>query len=341
MTTNTKIKLEYQSGFGNDFQSQALPGALPVGQNSPQKPKYGLYAEQLNGTSFLAQRQENLRSWLYRIKPSVYTGKGCKVDYPNCKSRPFSTTFTMAVPYRFDPIIKLAESAIDFLTSLKTVCGNGDLASYRGSCVHLYGFNKALENEFFYNCDGDFLFVPYLGEVLIQTEFGHLTVGPGQIANVPRGIRYNVVNLSPFCAGYILENYGRPFQLPYLGPIGSNGLANPRDFLYPVAKFEDKSGDYKVVTKFSGQFTAHEIDYHPLNVVAFHGNYLPYKYDLSLFNVINTVSFDHCDPSIFTVLTSPSEISTYSNVDFVIFPPRWLVSEGSFQPAPLITSATA
>ncbi len=326
------VELNYMTGFGNDFQSQALPDAIPIGQNSPQKPKYGLYAEQINGTSFLASRHENLRSWLYRIKPSVLSCDLIKADYPDFQTRPFRVNYTKPLPYRWDPLVTDLNKSVTFLDSIITIAGNGDLASVRGSAIHLYAFNQNMQNQFFHNADGDFLIVPYRGNLLINTEFGKIDLKPGEIALIPRGIKFNVNNLTDFCAGYILENYGPHFRLPNLGPIGSNGLANPRDFLTPVASFEDKQETNQLIFKASGQFFKAEIEYSPLNVVAFHGNYVPYKYDLSMFQVINTVSFDHCDPSIFTVLTSPSELPAYSNVDFVIFPPRWLVSEHSFRP---------
>ena len=326
------VDLNYHNGFGNEFESEACAGALPKGQNSPQKPPLGLYAEQINGTSFLAPRQDNLRTWCYRIHPSVHTSLSCKIEFENFLSKPFSPSYTAAQPYRFNTFIKNKQSQIGFLESIVTICGNGGQDSFDGSSVHLYGFNNYNDTQFFCNNDGDFLFVPYQGAVEIATELGHLRVSPGQIAVIPRGIVYNVKNLDDFCAGYILENYGLHFRLPYLGPIGSNGLANPRDFQYPIAKFYDKRGNYSIITKLAAQFFQRELDYNPLNVVAYHGNYLPYKYCLSLFNTINTVSFDHCDPSIFTVLTSPSTINTFSNCDFVIFPPRWMVSERSFRP---------
>src|ERR1700744_1427108 len=149
---------------------------------------------------------------------------------------------------------------------------------------------------------------------------------------LPRGLKYRVELLDHSVRGYICENYGQPFRLPELGPIGSNGLANARDFLTPVAAFEDVAKPTRLVEKFQNGLWATTLDHSPLDVVAWHGNFAPYKYDLARFNVINTVSFDHPDPSIFTVLTSPSDTPGVANCDFVIFPPRWMVAEQTFRP---------
>ena len=133
--------------------------------------------------------------------------------------------------------------------------------------------------------------------------------------------------------GYLCENYGAKFTLPYRGPIGANCLANPRDFKTPVAAFEDKEAPCRLTVKWCGKFYACELDHSPLDVVAWHGNYAPYKYDLRTFAPIGALLFDHPDPSIFTVLTAPSGEEGTANVDFVIFPERWSVAEHSFPPA--------
>jgi len=333
--TNSNSGLAYLSGFGNHHQSEALPGALPVGQNSPQKAPYDLYAEQLSGSSFLAARHENLRSWLYRIKPSVVHGDYKPYSLDNFLSRPFDRSNLSPTQLRWDPLPE-AREALSFLDGIVSVAGNGSDASVRGSAIHLYSFSKAMDKQFFTNSDGEMLIVPQAGDLLIRTEFGSLIVGPWELAVIPRGIKFAIDPVNhkngDINRGYILENYGPPLRLPYLGPIGSNGLANPRDFLAPSAAYVDEDGDFELITKFEGKFFKSALQHNPCDVVAWHGNYYPYKYDTRYFCVINSVSFDHPDPSIFTVLSSPSEIPGVSNVDFVIFPPRWLVAENSFRP---------
>lgn len=324
-------KHEYQSGFGNHFATEAEPGALPQGQNSPQKAPLGLYSEQLSGTAFTASRHENLRSWLYRIRPSVLHSRYKKIDARHLLTRPFSEDHLSPDQLRWDPL-KKADKPVDFVDGLVTFAGNGDSASVRGSAVHVYSISKSMSDRYFYNADGDFLIVPQDGELTFNTEFGIMNVKPGEIAVIPRGIKYQVTIEASSAAGYVLENYGPHFRLPQLGPIGANGLANPRDFLAPLAAYENSDRECKLVTKYQGGIYETQLDHSPLDVVAWHGNYYPYKYDLSLFNAVNTVSFDHPDPSIFTVLTSPSELPGIANVDFVIFPPRWLVAEKTFRP---------
>lgn len=323
--------LKYMSGFGNQFESEAVPGALPHGQNSPQKVPHGLYAEQLSGSAFTAVRHENLRSWLYRIRPSVVQGEFQPIDDRLLRGQPFEETLPMPNQLRWDPL-PIPKAPTDFIEGLVTIAGSGNPGSWRGCAAHLYAFNRSMTDRFFYNADGDFLFVPEQSEIVLRTEFGALQIAPGEIAVIPRGVRYQVQLLTDKARGYILENYGPPFKLPNLGVIGSNGLANPRDFLTPVASFEERCGDFKLVCKFQGHLFEAALNHSPLDVVAWHGNYAPYKYDLKLFNVINTVSFDHTDPSIFTVLSSPCEMPGIANVDFVIFPPRWVVAEHTFRP---------
>lgn len=323
--------LEYQSGFGNHFATEAEQGALPVGQNSPQQAPFGLYAEQLSGTAFMAPRHENLRSWLYRIRPSVLDGEFQEIKQDMLASRPFSASASPS-QLRWNPAKKPTKSA-DFIDGLITMAGNGDLASIRGSAVHMYGASESMGSRFFYNSDGEMLIVPQLGTLKIRSEFGAMDVSPGEISLIPLGVKFQVNLADSFARGYILENYGPPLRLPQLGPIGANGLALPRDFLAPVASYEDKSGTFELLNKCQGKLFSAKLDHSPLDVVAWHGNYTPYKYDLSRFQTINTVSFDHCDPSIYTVLTSPSEFTGLANVDFVIFPPRWSVAEHTFRPA--------
>jgi homogentisate 1,2-dioxygenase len=323
---------QYLSGFGNHFASEAEANALPVGQNSPQKAPYGLYAEQLNGSSFTSARHENLRSWLYRIRPSVLHSQFVKTDHKHFLSRPFKA---LASPeqMRWNPWeFAKGTAEVDFVDGLITLAGNGDLSSVRGCAAHIYLAGRSMENRFFSNSDGELLIVPQLGALELRTEFGTIVVGPGEITVVPCGVKFQVLLRDGKSRGYVCENYGPAFRLPPLGPIGANGLANPRDFLSPCARYEDKQGNYQLVVKFQGGLWTAELDHSPLDVVGWHGNYAPYKYDLSKFQVVNTVSFDHCDPSIFTVLTSPSELSGLANVDFVIFPPRWSVAEHTSRP---------
>lgn len=322
----------YLSGFGNEFASEALAGALPVGQNSPQKAPFGLYAEQLSGTPFTVARAVNRRSWLYRIRPSV-THEPYKLLTGGSllRSTPFDGVPPTPSQLRWDPI-QIPETLTDFVDGLVTFAGNGSVETQTGMAVHLYAANKSMGNRFFYNADGELLIVPQDGALILRTEFGIIEVKPGEIVVVQRGIKFAVDVPTSGARGYICENYGALLRLPDLGLIGANGLASPRDFLTPVAAFEELEGEFEIVAKFQGRLWSARIDHSPLDVVAWHGNYAPYKYDLANFNTINTVSFDHPDPSIFTVLTSPSDSAGVANVDFVIFPPRWLVSEGTFRP---------
>lgn len=319
----------YQAGFGNHFSTEALPNTLPVGQNAPQQVAHGLYAEQLTGSSFTAPRKHNLRSWLYRIRPSALQGEYRAYSQPQLQSSPFNA-ITSPTPLRWDPL-PIPTTPIDFIDSLQTWAGHGDLTTHTGAAVHLYAFNQSMTERFFYNADGEFLFIPEQSTLLLHTELGTLAVAPGEIAVIPRGIKYQVATTGP-ARGYVCENYGTPLMLPELGPIGANGLANPRDFLAPVARYEDREGDFEVLCKFQGALWTTHMSHSPLDVVAWHGNYAPYKYNLAHFNTINTVSFDHPDPSIFTVLTSPSLLAGTANLDFVIFPERWMVAEHTFRP---------
>ncbi|MFC3283245.1 homogentisate 1,2-dioxygenase [Litchfieldella rifensis] len=325
--------LQYQSGFRNHFASEALPGALPKGQNSPQRCPYGLYAEQLTGSAFTASRHQNLRSWLYRIRPSVAQSAYRPLSQGQVATAPPLEPAADPNQMRWDPL-PIPEDPTDFVDGLLTVAVNGDAGAQAGCGVHLYTCNQDMHRRFFYNADGELLIVPQLGALRLRTELGELHVANGEIAVIPRGLKFQVRlgRGADAARGYICENYGSPLELPGLGPIGANGLANPRDFLSPEAAYEDLSGDFELVAKFSGRFWASHLDHSPLDVVAWHGNYAPYKYDLAKFNTINTVSFDHPDPSIFTVLTSPSNTPGMANVDFVIFPPRWMVAENTFRP---------
>jgi homogentisate 1,2-dioxygenase len=323
-------ELQYQSGFGNEFATEAVAGALPHGQNAPQKSALGLYTEQLSGTAFTAPRATNRRTWTYRIRPSVTHKPFSEIASGLLRSGPFTELPTPPNQMRWNPV-PMPEKKTDFVQGLVTLGGSGDPALQIGVGVHVYAANASMKGRYFYNADGEMLIVPQQGTLHIHTELGILSVAPGEICLIPRGIKIRV-DLDGPSRGYICENYGFPFRLPDLGPIGANGLANPRDFLAPVAAYEDLDGDYRIVGKFLGRLWEAEIDHSPLDVVAWHGNYAPAKYDLARYNCINSVSFDHPDPSIYSVLTSPTAIAGTANVDFVIFPPRWLVAEHTFRP---------
>jgi homogentisate 1,2-dioxygenase len=325
------VQLQYQCGFGNEFASEALPGALPQGQNAPQKAPYGLYTEQISGTPFTALRGVNRRSWLYRIRPSVAHKPFSPIGSGLLRSTPFDEVDAPPNQLRWTAL-QMPTQAADFIEGLVTMVGNGDAPTHRGVAVHIYAANTSMTDRCFFDADGEMLIVPELGRVLLRTEMGALELAPGEIGVVQRGIKFRAELPDGQARGYICENYGALLRLPDLGPIGANGLANPRDFLTPSAAYEDREGDFRLVVKFQGKLWQAEIRHSPLDVVAWHGNYAPYKYDLAHFNCINTVSFDHPDPSIYTVLTSPSEIPGTANVDFGVFPPRWLVAEHTFRP---------
>ncbi|MGE3679879.1 MAG: homogentisate 1,2-dioxygenase [Burkholderiales bacterium] len=328
--TKRKPNLAYQSGFGNSFSSEAKKGALPVGQNSPQRPPFGLYAECLSGTAFTAPRAENRYAWLYRLRPSAMHPPYRKLAAGRLRSGPFDEARTPPNRMRWNPL-PAPTKPTDFIDGLYTMAGSGSPESQSGVAAHVYRANQPMLERYFMNADGELLFVPQQGAILLCTEFGRLHVAPGEIAVVPRGVKFGV-DVSEPVRGYLCENYGAHFRLPELGPIGSQGLAQVRDFLAPVAAFEDKTGPCELVCKFLGRLWTTELQASPLDVVAWHGTHVPYKYDLARFMVINTVSFDHPDPSIFTVLTSPSGQPGVANCDFVIFPPRWLVAEHTFRP---------
>ncbi|HEY3801147.1 MAG TPA: homogentisate 1,2-dioxygenase [Kofleriaceae bacterium] len=322
------MSAEYLSGFGNHNATEAVPGALPVGRNSPQQVPFGLYAEQLSGTSFTSPRGDNRRTWVYRMRPSA--------SHP-----PFHATGSGSIVSRFEPAtpnrlrwspLAIPAAPTTWLDGLFTLGGNGSPAHGAGAAVHVYTANRSMVDTCFFDSDGELLIVPQHGRLRIPTELGVIELAPGECGVIPRGLRFRVELVDPDARGYVCENYGAAFRLPELGPIGSNGLANSRDFLVPVAAFEDVERPTKLVQKFQGGLWTTTIDHSPLDVVAWHGNLAPYKYDLARFNTIGSISFDHPDPSIFTVLTSPSDTHGVANCDFVIFPPRWLVAESTFRP---------
>jgi homogentisate 1,2-dioxygenase len=328
------MPLSYLSGFGNEFASEALPGALPVGQNAPQRCPYGLYAEQLSGSPFTAPRGQNQRAWLYRIRPSVkHQGRFTSRDLPLWRSAPDLAGDRLPLgQLRWGPLPIPGDEDLTFLTGMRTMTTAGDVAMQAGMAAHVYLVTAAMQREYFYNADGELLVVPQQGALRFATEFGLLEVAPGEVCVLPRGVKFRVEPLEGQARGYVCENYGAPLTLPERGPIGANGLANPRDFLSPVAAYEDREEPSRLTVKWGGAFHSCEIGQSPLDVVAWHGNYAPYKYDLKHFCPLNAVLFDHPDPSIFTVLTAPTAVPGTANVDFVIFPERWMVAEHSFRP---------
>ncbi|MBK9529302.1 MAG: homogentisate 1,2-dioxygenase [Acidobacteria bacterium] len=326
------MDVKYQTGFGNEFATEAVEGALPIGQNSPQKAPLGLYAEQLSGTAFTVPRAGNKRTWTYRIRPSVMHLPFERIDNGRWQSKPDDIDVTPN-QLRWDPLPVPTEPT-DFIDGITTIALNGDLMSQAGIGIHIYACNKGMGDRYFYNADAEMLIVPEMGRLGFLTELGELRAGAGEVVVIPRGVRFKV---EPHpddkqCRGYICENYGAQFRIPDLGPIGANGLANPRDFETPVAWYEDREGSFEQVAKFAGNLWSAPMTHSPLDVVAWHGNYAPYRYDLRRFNTIGSISYDHPDPSIFTVLTSPSGESGVANCDFAIFPERWLVAENTFRP---------
>ena len=319
------------SGFGNHFATEATPGALPVGRNSPQRPAFGLYAEQLSGTAFTVSRAENRRSWLYRMRPSASHAPfqryaGAPLFAPGTPGEPLAPN-----RLRWDPLAMPA-GPTDFIDGLVTMMGNRDPAHLEGVAVHVYRANADMTDRYFFDADGELLIIPEQGRIDLRTELGAIALAPGEVALVPRGVRFRVLLPDGAARGYVAENHGALFRLPELGPLGANGLASPRDFLTPVAAFEDREGDFELVQKHLGLLWTTRLGHSPLDVVAWHGNLAPWRYDLKRFNTIGSISFDHPDPSIFTVLTSPSDVPGRANADFVIFPPRWMVAEDTFRP---------
>ena len=333
MTAPASNDLVYMSGFGNDFETEALPGALPQGQNSPQKCEYGLYGEQLSGTAFTAPNGQNERTWCYRIRPSVkHTHRFTKIDVSYWKSAPLiDPEVTSLGQYRWDPVPH-AEESLNWITGMRTMTTAGDVNTQTGMASHVYLVTASMEDEYFYSADSELLVVPQAGVLRFATELGIMDVGPEEIAILPRGLVYRVEVLDGPARGFVCENYGQKFDLPYRGPIGANCLANPRDFKTPVAAYEDIERPSRVTIKWCGQFHQTEIGHSPLDVVAWHGNYAPVKYDLKTYCPVGAILFDHPDPSIFTVLTSPSGVEGTANIDFVLFRDRWMVAEHTFRP---------
>ena len=322
--------LQYLSGFGNQFSTEAIPGTLPLGRNSPQRAPHELYAELVSGSAFTAPRVDNRRTWLYRRQPSVVAGGYAPYEQPYWKTGARDGAPMPPDPLRWHPT-PVPDAPLDFVDGLRTVIVNGDVEAQTGMAAHLVLANRSMQRRAFVNADAEMLLVPQQGALTITTEMGVLHVQPKEVALLPRGVAFKVGVDGPTRL-YVCENYGAAFRLPELGPIGSNGLANPRDFQAPVAAFEDTAGEYEVIKKYGGALWRASQPQTPFNVVAWHGNLAPLKYHTANFMAIGSISFDHPDPSIFTVLTSPSNVPGRANADFVIFPPRWMVAEDTFRP---------
>ena len=321
----------YQTGFGNEYATEAVPGALPQGRNSPQRAPLALYPELMSGTAFTAPRHENRRTWMYRRQPSVVSGRYEAHLQPLWQTGGDRHTALAPEPMRWSPMPFEGVDA-DFVDGMRTLAANGDAEAQTGIGAHIYLATRSMDRRAFVNADGEMLIVPQHGRLWVTTEMGVLEVKPGEIALLPRGVAFKVALLDGPSRGYVCENYGAHFRLPELGPIGSNGLANARDFRAPVAAYEDIAGKYELIKKYGGRLWRAPMEHSPFNVVAWHGNLSPVKYDTADFMTIGSISFDHPDPSIFTVLTSPSDTPGTANCDFVIFPPRWLVMEDTFRP---------
>lgn len=330
-SSSIRQNLAYLSGWGNEHASEAIPGAIPEGQSSPQKVAYGLYAEKFSHTAFTVPRNLVQRSWLYRIRPSVGHGRFKQIDQGRWQNFQPDAVVTPARQLRWDPP-SISERIQDFIGGMTTIVNNGDLMTQSGTSISYYLANTSMDERYFFNCDAEMLIIPQQGRLLAHTEFGILDLAPGEILLVPRGVKFRVVLQDDEARGYVCENFGHQYVLPERGPVGTDGYANNRDFKAPTAAYETRSGDFELVCKHGGHLFACDIKHSPLDVVGWFGSSTCYKYDLNRFNVMGSVSYDHPDPSIYTVLHSPSDTVGCANSDFVIFPPRWMVAENTFRP---------
>ena len=330
---SSSLIANYMSGFGNTFETEALPGALPVGRNSPQKVNYGLYAEQLSGSPFTAPQASNQRSWLYRIRPAVrHAGRFEKIGRGLIRTAPEREDGELPIgQLRWGPM-PIPSEKLTFVTGLRTMTTAGDCETMAGMAAHVLLVTDSMVREHFYDADGELLVVAQQNRLRFRTEFGVIEIEPGEVCVIPRGVIFRVELIDGPARAYVCENYGGGFTLPDRGPIGANCLANPRDFLTPVASYEDVDAPHTLIVKWGGELYRTQVAHSPIDVVAWHGNYYPYKYDLRRFSPVGAISFDHPDPSIFTVMTSPSETPGTANIDFVIFPERWAVAENTFRP---------
>jgi homogentisate 1,2-dioxygenase len=327
---------EYQPGFNNHFASEAVPGTLPHGQNSPRQVRFGLYAEQMTASAFVAPRHLNKRSWLYRARPAVahqgFTDMPANEDTESNYLPINPRVHLCPTQLAWAPFDIPTEGKVDFVQGLKSLAGSGDPTLREGCATHMYLANASMEKKAFVNSDGDFLIVPQQGALDIETEFGPIYVQPGEIFVIQRGQRMQVKLPDGPSRGYILEIWGANFELPELGPLGANGLANGRDFLHPKAKYTIAQEPWSIIYKMGGSFFECKQNHCPFDVVAWHGNYVPYKYDLTKFVNVGSISVDHIDPSIFCVLTAKSRDPAAPLADFLIFSPRWDVASHTYRP---------
>jgi homogentisate 1,2-dioxygenase len=341
--TRPEDPYEYHSGFGNEFESELIPGTLPIGQNSPQTCAYGLYAEQITGSSFAASRANMTRSFLYRRRPAAVHTSLTEIEGNPTYTASFLPTDSSLhlVPsqlsWRAFTIPAKDSSAVDFIQGIHTLGGSGHPNLREGIAYHIYAFNSGMPNKAFANIDGDLLICPQEGHLDITTEFGHIYLQPSELCVIQRGLRFKVDIVEQYspdgARGYIIETWGTKWELPELGPLGGYGLANSRDFLHPTAAIDTTSTvPWTVVTKQLDKYYASDQDHSPFDVVAWHGNYVPYKYDMSKFAYQNSVAVDHTDPSINTVLTAKSRDAEAPLCDFLVFGPRWDVAQNTFRP---------
>jgi homogentisate 1,2-dioxygenase len=331
--------LHYSTGFGNEHSSEAVAGALPVGRNTPQRPAYGLYTELFSETAFTELRQNTRRSWMYRIRPSIVHPPFERIDSGTLLAPPFTQNPVEPNTLLWTPRPAPAPGT-DFVSGLWTLGGNGDPAQRNGMAVHLYAVDTSMTDRVFSNADGELLIIPELGSLLIHTELGLLSVEPGEIALLPRAMKFRVEiqsaaegNDAPsFVRGYVCENFGTPFSLPELGFIGQSGMANPRDFRAPAAAYDDAERRVEVIHKVGGNLWRATYNHSPLDVVAWHGNSVPYVYNLRHFQLMGSVNFDHPDPSRYTALTSTTATPGLANIDFCAAPPEWVVATDTFRP---------
>jgi len=332
-TESTSESLRYLAGFGNTLQSEAVPGALPTEQNTPNPPPFSLVTEQINGTGFTVHRAENRRVWLYRLRAQILDRPF--TEWASPAGGRFVADFGEGVPtpevMRFRPM-SMPSAPTTFLEGLTTFAGAGDPSQRRGAAVHLYAATADMVDTSFCNIDGDLLLVPEHGRLHVRTELGRLQVAPGEILILPRGIRFQVSLPDGAARGWVGELFDGHFQLPERGPVGANGMADERHFLAPVADFDDDPRPWTIVVRQGGRLWQTTSPHSPFDVVAWHGSYVPFKYDLMRFNSLGSVSFDHVDPSILTVLTSPMDTTGRNAIDFGVFRGRWDVTEGTFRP---------
>ncbi|MEM8922089.1 MAG: homogentisate 1,2-dioxygenase [Actinomycetota bacterium] len=324
--------VDHLFGFGNEHATEAEPGVLPVGRNSPQRVAHDLYTEQLSGTAFTAPRAENARSWLYRVRPSVRHITGLtEIDAGLVRTGPDRNRSAPVAQLRWSPLPMEEGRGRTWLDGLRTVAVSGDAHLHLGGATHVYVADTSMTDEVFVDADGELLLVPEVGGLRLVTEMGVLVVEPSELAVIPRGVKFRVELVDGPARGYVGENYGPALRLPEAGPIGLNAMAMPRDFRYPVAAYEPDHPT-RLVFKHDGRLFDTRLEHTPLDVVAWHGNYAPYAYDLRRYCPIGPVLFDHPDPSIWTVLTSPSGTPGVANIDVVVFRERWLVAEDTFRP---------